>query len=133
MNLTIQELKNWFYIKSTIKKEKRDPNSNWNKFKLRNNWFGRMYTVVSLREEDMGEETVVQNWKAMELMRPINEYLSSLDFSEIIYPSIEKIPSTRSYLVVYSPLFKYVTLKKILFYGFLFLSLIASIVYILKR
>ena len=113
-NRIIQEIKNWFYIKSVIRKESGNPNSQWNRFKLRSNWYGRIYTVVSLREEDMGEEKIVQQWKAMELMRPINTYLSSLELQELIYPSIEEIPDSRSYLIVYSPIFKHLTIFKVI-------------------
>lgn len=131
MNKSLRELKNWFFIRSTIKKEKRKPDSLWNQFKLRNNWFGRIYTVISLREEDTGEELMIQNWKAMEKMRPINEYLSSLDFKEIVYPSIEKIPDSRSYLIVYSPRFNHLSFWKLFFVGLTIVSLIFGIVYIL--
>jgi hypothetical protein len=128
-NLTIQELKNWFYIKSTIKKEKKNPDSEWHKLKLRNNWFGRIYTVVSLREEDTGEETMVQNYRAMEKMRPINDYLASLDFTEIVFPSIEKISESRSYLIIYSPIFKNLTIGKIILASGLLLISIVLVMY----
>jgi len=66
--------------------------------------------VVSLREEETGEEELVKSWFAMERMRPINDYLMSLGLTEIVFPSIEKIPDSRSYLVVYSPLFRETTM-----------------------
>ena len=131
MKKSFRELKNWFYIKRTIREEKRKPNSMWNTYKLRNNWFGRIYTVLSLREEDLGEELVIQNWKAMEMMRPINEYLTSLDFTEIVFPSIERIPNSRSYLVVYSPLFKHLTAWKVTLTILAVSSLIFGILYVL--
>ena len=113
-----REINNYLFLRKTLKKESENPQSEWNKFKLRINWYGRIYTVISLREEDMGEEELVRNWKAMEAMRPINQYLSSLDLNEIIFPSIENIPNSRSYLVVYSPLFREFTfawISKVIF------------------
>jgi hypothetical protein len=107
--LIYRELKNYLYLRQVIREESSKVNSPWNNFKLRANWYGRIYTVISLREEDMGEEEAVIRWKAMEVMRPINEYLTTLDLQEIIFPSIEAIPETRSFLVVYSPLFKQFT------------------------
>jgi hypothetical protein len=101
-----REIQNYFYLRSVLGRESRDPLSDWQKFKLRKNWYGRVYTVVSLREEDMGEEETLRNWKAMEIMKPINEYLTNLDLQELIFPSIEQIPDSRSYLIVYSPLFR---------------------------
>lgn len=115
LKLIRREIKNYFYLQKVTTKESNDPNSNWNRYKLRKNWYGRIYTVVSLREEDMGEEEVVRNWKAMEIMRPINDYLTSLDLQELIFPSIEKIPESRSYLIVYSPLFTHLKFRWVMF------------------
>jgi hypothetical protein len=76
----------------------------------------------------MGEEETVKNWKAMEMMRSVNTYLTKLDLQEIIFPSIEQIPDSRSYLVVYSPLFKDLT------FGWVFwrLIIISGIIAILN-
>lgn len=112
LKLIVREVSNYFYLRRILRKEsEKGPDSKWLKLNLRRNWYGRIYTVVSLREEDMGEEEVVRNWKAMEMMRPVNEYLTSLDLQEIIFPSIEQIPNSRSYLIVYSPPFKELTWK----------------------
>jgi hypothetical protein len=131
LQLTIRELKNWFFIKSVIKRELSKPGSQWNTLKLRSNWFGRIYTVVSLREEDTGEELMVQNWKAMEMMRPVNDYLSSLDLQELVFPSIERIEGSRSYLVVYSPIIEHLTIGKFIALGLTAIAAIATVVIIL--
>lgn len=57
----------------------------------------------------MGEEDSVQRFKAVQMMLPVNEYIRSLGVEEIVYPSIEQVPGTRSFLMVYSPLFKELT------------------------
>jgi len=130
--LIFKEIKNYFFLRRTIRLH--TGSKKWKQFNLRKNWYGRVYTVISLREEDMGEEEVVRNWKAMEMMRPINEYLSSLGvsktnsmgLSELIFPSIEKIPNSRSYLVVYSPIFNALTFSWVLWRLILISSVIAS-------
>jgi hypothetical protein len=114
LKLIYKEISNYFFLRRTLSREILNLESKWYSFKLRKNWFGRIYTVVSLREEDMGEEEIVRNWRAMEMMRPINEYLSSLGLQEIIFPSIESIPGTQSFLVVYSPLFNYLSFSWVL-------------------
>lgn len=106
LKMIFRELKNYFFLRSVLRKESANINSLWNKYNLRKNWYGRIYTVISLREEEMGEEELVRNWLAMEKMKPVNQYLTDLGLQEIIFPSIEKIPESRSYLVVYSPLFE---------------------------
>lgn len=109
LKLILREVQNYLYLQKTLRKEANNPLSEWQKLNLRKNWYGRVYTVISLREEDMGEEEMIRNWKAMEGMKPINAYLTGLDLQEIVFPSIEQIPDTQSYLVVYSPLFRELT------------------------
>jgi len=110
----IREIKNWLYIKKTIKQEIKKHDSKWYEYNLRINRHGRVYTVVNLREEDMGDPVEVQQFKAMEKMKPINQYLSDLDFTELVFPSIELIPESRSYLVVYSPIFNILTWRNVI-------------------
>jgi hypothetical protein len=133
-NLVRREIANYLFLRKVLIKESKNTSqdSPWKKFNLRMNWYCRTYTVVSLREQDMGEELLVQNWKAMEMMRPINDYLTSLDLQEIIFPSIEKIPDSRSYLVVYSPIFKELTVGWV-FKNFLYLSVFAVIAIVLIK
>lgn len=119
-----REIRNWLFLKKTVKQEIAKFDSKWHEYKLRTNWYGRIYTVVNLREEDMGDEVEVQRFKAMEMMRPMNDYLASLDFTELVYPSIESIPETRSFLIVYSPIFNKFTRRNILKYISLFLIFI---------
>jgi hypothetical protein len=109
--IIFREIKNYFYLRKVIRKEAKDPESRWQTYRLRKNWFGRIYTVISLREEEDGEEEMVKNWFAMERMKPINDYLTEIGLQEVIFPSIEKIPDSRSYLIVYSPLFQETTFK----------------------
>lgn len=113
IKLIVREINNYFFLRQVLRKEEKTSEL-WKKFNLRRNWYNRIYTVISIREEDMGEEVIVQNWKAMEMMRPINEYLTNLGLQELIFPSIEAIPDSRSYLIVYSPLFRELTLSWVL-------------------
>jgi len=102
-----REVLNYIFIKRTINKQKK-LNSPWYSLNLRADWVGRIYTVVNLRKEDLGEEEMIQRVRIGDMIKPINTYLRSLDLHEIIYPAIEKI-SEQSYLVVYSPLLEKLT------------------------
>jgi hypothetical protein len=130
--LILREIRNYFFLRSVLSKEIKDPNSRWQTYNLRKNWFGRIYTVISLREEEDGEEDVVKNWMAMERMRPINDYLTEIGLQEIIFPSIEKIPDSRSYLIVYSPIFKETTFRWFFWRIFMITLISVGIIY-LKR
>ena len=132
--LIFHELKNYFFLLRVLNRESRKtgPDSLWVRYNLRKNRFGRVYTVISLREEEMGEEEMVRNWMAMERMRPINEYLTELGLHEIIFPSIEPIPDSRSYLVVYSPLLEETTVSWF-FWRILFLTGLSFLAIFLKN
>lgn len=98
-----KEISNFLFIQSVI--EKNVDTEEWKSFSLRHDLANRIYTVISLREEDMGEMEDMKKLKVLDRMRPINEYITSLGLQEIVMPSIEEIPDTRSYLVVYVPIF----------------------------
>lgn len=132
--LIFHELKNYFFLLRVLNRESRKTGTDslWVRYNLRKNRFGRVYTVISLREEEMGEEEMVRNWMAMERMRPINEYLTELGLHEIIFPSIEPIPDSRSYLVVYSPLLEETTVSWF-FWRILFLTGLSFLAIFLKN
>ena len=113
--LYIREIINYLYIRRIIKKE--SSTEQWQALKLRADWVGRIYTVLNIRKEDAGEEDTVKRAKVFELMLPLNNYIKKLDLHEIVFPAIEK-QSDRSYLVVYSPLFRTITFFRTVKYIF---------------
>jgi len=113
--LYLREINNYFYIRKTIKKQKQS--DQWYALKLRSDWIGRIYTVINLRKEDVGEEETVKRSRVFEKIVPINSYLKKLDLHEILYPAVEQL-TDRSYLIVYSPLFRTITILRTLKYLF---------------
>lgn len=125
----IAEIRNYFFVRKVIGKAMKMPE--WEKFKLRVNWFGVIYTTISLKEEDMGDEESVRNFKAMMIMQPINEFIAALGsengdlgIRELIVPSIEYVPGTRTFLITYTPRFEEVTVTWLIMW---FLGIAASI------
>jgi hypothetical protein len=97
------ELKNYFFILDVIDKHNKTPE--WKKFNLRTDWIGRIYTIVSVREEDMGDPEEIRRIRVLERTRELNLYLESLNLAEVIAPSLDLIDESRSYLIVYNPYF----------------------------
>lgn len=121
----IADISNYFFLKKTIKKNKGT--IEWEKFKLRVDWIGRIYTVVNLPPEviyspDAPEE--IRPAYVLEESKPINEYLTKLNLQEIITPEIRPIPGSISYLLIYSPYFQRLSLKWAL-YRLIFISILA--------
>jgi len=103
----INDINNYLFLKKTIKKERNT--ITWQKFNLRSDWIGRIYTVVNLPPEvtlspDAPEE--IRPAYVLEEIRPINEYLTSLNLHEIIMPEFKPLEGTDSYLVIYYPVFQ---------------------------
>jgi len=112
----ITDIGNYFFVRRTIK---NNMNSiEWNKFKLRADWIGRIYTVVNLPPEviyspDTPEE--IRPAYVIEESRPLNEYLTKLGLSEVILPEITPIPKSISYLITYTPSFQRLSLRWIFY------------------
>lgn len=109
-----REIRNWFFIRKQIKRERKS--EPWTKYNLDYGWINQIYAVVNLRKEDMGEEEMVQRMKILQKIEPINRYLDSLDLSEIIYPEIVRIKDSRSWLVIYWPIFDYFSVWRTIFW-----------------
>ena len=110
------DIKNYFYIRRTIKKNQNS--IEWQKFKLRVDWIGRIYTVVNLPPEvlyspDTPEE--IRPAYVLEESKPLNVYLTSLNLQEIVLPSINPIPTSTSYLLTYTPFFQRLSLRWIIY------------------
>lgn len=112
----IIDIGNYFFVRRTIK---NNMNSiEWNKFKLRVDWIGRIYTVVNLPPEviyspDTPEE--IRPAYVIEESKPLNEYLTRLGLSEVILPEITPIPKSISYLITYTPAFQRLSLRWIFY------------------
>jgi hypothetical protein len=125
----IIDIGNYFFVRRTIK---NNMNSiEWNKFKLRVDWIGRIYTVVNLPPEviyspDTPEE--IRPAYVIEESRPLNEYLTKLGLSEVILPEITPIPKSISYLITYTPSFQRLSLRWI-FYRICLILLIIYLQY----
>lgn len=62
--------------------------------------------MVSLKEEDMDDTEEMKRLKVLDRLKFTNAYLTTLNLQEIIFPAMEPIEGTLSYLVVYSPILR---------------------------
>jgi hypothetical protein len=106
----LKDLKLYSDYLTIIKKESLS-SPQWGKYKLRKDWFGRIYTVVNLPPEvtqsrDFPEEA--RPAFVFEEIRPVNEYLTKLNLHELIAPLLQPIKETNgdSFLVVYYFVFR---------------------------
>lgn len=97
------------YLKIVDREAKDSPI--WSRKGLRKDWFGRIYTVINLPPEVIYSMDLPKESRpsfVMNEIKPINEYLKSLNLEEIITIGLEPIEGTNeeSYLVVYQYVFR---------------------------
>jgi len=129
IRLYFREILNYFYIGRMIKRERGT--ETWNRFRFRADWVNRIYTVINLQEQYIGEEDSSKYLRVIEEVKPMNEYINSLDMAEIVYPVIQKVDDW-AYLIAYVPLFNKFTILRTLWYLVLFTGLIFAIIYGIK-
>jgi hypothetical protein len=101
------DIRNYVYHWRIIRKNRGT--ADWDRFNLRVDWVGRIYTVFNPAPEDKGDDPQMLEIKLGERMIPCHKYIDTIGLGEVVGVSGEKIPETDSYLIVYYPLFRYIT------------------------
>ncbi len=94
---------------------------------LRVDWIGRIYGVLSIKEEFRSQPELVQQSIVFQELAPINQILMKYGLSDLSYPEISKIPNTDQFLVVLYPENDYFNLISFL-RNLTFLGLVVSVV-----
>ena len=115
------EITNWFYVLKIIRKHRQT--ADWEKYNLRADWVGRIYTVLNPQSPgDDGDTEEVMRLKYTERLKPISIYLDDLGLGQSVTLAYEKIENTGSYLFVYYPIFNVITVWRV----FLLITLISA-------
>ena len=117
----------------TIREERNNPNSQFNKYNLSHNYFYVLYVTVTLPQEDVALPDNIKRLRLVETLTPVHQYLDSdLGFADYIVPEFNQFydednEPTLSYGIVYRFAFKKFSLKwvvtRTLFMGTLLLVL----------
>jgi len=109
----IKEIKLYRDYSRIIKNEEKNSRT-WKRLNLRKDYLNRVYTVINLPLQVLASVDLPRESRpsfVVQEIKPINEYLKSLDLEEIITMWVEPVKGTddESYLVVYQFLFRYIT------------------------
>ena len=122
------ELAGWLKIRRAVKKARGL--ADWELHKLRHDWVYRVYTVINPTEYDKGDSAEVLKIKATDRAMKIGAFIDSLGIAGRVGVSMEKVGESDSYLLVYYPLFKEVTLWRLIWVPTFFIVLVwAACVY----
>ena len=111
LNNFLSDARNYIILRRAIRKN--IGTADWIRFNLRVDWVGRIYTVFNPNPADVGDDQKMLDIKLGERMIPCHKYINSLGLSEVVGVSGEKVPDSDSYLIVYYPIFKYLTTWKV--------------------
>lgn len=104
----IKEINNYFFIKRTIRKNQET--EEWKKHNLKVGYFNVIYTVINLPPDVFESEEQYYQMYVIEQLKPINEYLASLNLQEVITLSMDNKcdPANGIYAfgIKYTPLFR---------------------------
>ena len=104
----LKEINNYFFIKKTIRKNKNS--DTWKKHNLREGYFGIIYSLINLPPEVFESEEQYYQLYVIEQLKPINEYLASLNLQEVVTLKIDnkcnKELGEYAFGVKYIPLFR---------------------------
>jgi hypothetical protein len=109
----IKEIRLYREYSRIIKKEEKE-SPMWKRKNLRRDSLNRVYTVINLPLQVLASVDLPRESRpsfVVQELKPINEYLKSLNLEEIITMWIEPVKGTddESYLVVYQFLFRSIT------------------------
>lgn len=104
----IKEINNYFFIKRTIRKNQET--EQWKKHNLKVGYFNVIYTVINLPPDVFESEEQYYQMYVIEQLKPINEYLASLNLQEVVTLSMDNKcdPASGIYAfgIKYVPLFR---------------------------
>jgi hypothetical protein len=115
-----KDLKAYKMWRGTIKAERDNNNSKYNKFGLNHNYFYILYLPITLPQEDSALPDSIKRLRVMESLNPIHQYLDyELGFSDYIIPEFNQFYDdegnpTLTYGIVYRFAFKKLSLKWVL-------------------
>lgn len=116
----LKEIFNWIYVYRIVKRNENSLLDNG----LRVDWIGRMYTIINVPEEVAKNEYSRQPYIIAQL-RKFDVVLLKFGLTELVYPDIELIENTYSYLLILRPereeLFLIPFIKNLFIYLFLFI------------
>lgn len=110
----------YFQISKILRHHKKTVD--FNKHGLRVDWVNRIYTVINPSPEDKGDPPDVLKIKAQYKIYPVHQYIEKIGLAYHMRVSAEQIPDptpenphrmSDSYLLVYYPLFRVLTLWRV--------------------
>jgi hypothetical protein len=106
-----KDVRIWWIFRRTANQYKDQLNKD---FQLRVDWLGRIYGVVNLPEEVQGASGEIQQAYVLNKISTYGNYMLQIGLADMVYPQIQKLPQSASYLVILWPVFDELAILPIL-------------------
>jgi hypothetical protein len=106
-----REVKIWYIFRRTAIEKTKILNE---EHKLRVDWIGRIYGVINLPEEVQTAAGEIQQAYVLQQITKYGDVMAKIGLADIVYPEIERVPGSASYLVVLWPVFEDFNIWRIL-------------------
>ena len=126
-----KDFKNYLEWIKIIKNERDDPNSLYNKYDIKHNFFYNIYLGITLPQEDSVLPSKIKRMRVVESLAAVHRYIDvDLGFAEYIVPEFNQVVDdegneTLTYVIVYRFAFKKLSLmfiiKRLLILGGVYL------------
>lgn len=106
-----RDIRMWWIFKKTSKENVKMLNEDHG---LRVDWLGRIYGVVNLPEEVRSAALEVQQAYVLQQITKYGDCMLKIGLADVVYPQIQKVKQSSSFLIVLWPVFDDLALLPIL-------------------
>jgi hypothetical protein len=132
LKLYILDILNYIYFRRVV--SKYNTSEQWKTLNLRQNNIGEIYTVVRLRDEDLGDPDEIMTTRLMEIAKDKNIYIADMDVQFSVgglvvvdYYHIQEDPN--AFLIIWQPKLQIMSIKSTIKFSVIALS-IPTIIFI---
>lgn len=106
-----REIRIWYIFRKTAIENTKLLNE---QHSLRVDWIGRIYGIINLPEEVQTAAGEIQQAYVLQQITKFGEVMAKIGLADVVYPEIEKVPNSTSYLIVLWPVFEDFNIWRIL-------------------
>ena len=124
-----KELRIWYIFKKTANQYQDNLNK---EHELRVDWLGRIYGVVNLPEEVQTASGEIQQAYVLQRITKYGQTMLNMGIGDIVFPEIQKVKNSASYLVILWPAFDTLQIIEII-KGLFKTAFIGTVIYLAVR
>ena len=126
---------NYIYFRKVV--SKFNSTDAWKRLNLRQNQIGEIYTVVRLRDEDLGEPDEIMTTRLMEIAKDKNIFIADMDIQFSVgglvvvdYYHIQEDPN--AFLIIWQPKLQVMSIKNTLKFSLGILGVPTALFFLLR-